>query len=67
LQQTSAAADGRVREWPAPAAGIDRHRGYALQWYSLAGLAAGLTAWYAWHLIKLRPSDAHDPRPAARR
>jgi cytochrome oxidase assembly protein ShyY1 len=67
LQQTSAAADGLVREWPAPAAGIDRHRGYALQWYSLAGLAAGLTAWYAWHLIKLRPSDAHDPRPAARR
>lgn len=46
--QTSAAADGLVREWPRPDAGVARHRGYAVQWYAFALLAAGLSAWYAW-------------------
>lgn len=54
LQQTSAADDGLVRDWPAPGAGIDRHRAYALQWYSLAGLAAALTVWYAGRLFTRR-------------
>ena len=49
LQQTSAGHDGLVRDWPAPDAGIDRHRGYAFQWYALAALAAGLTAWYVFN------------------
>lgn len=30
------AHDGLVRDWPAPALGIERHRGYAVQWYALA-------------------------------
>ena len=46
VQQTSDAADGLVRDWPRPDAGIDRHRGYALQWYSLAGLSFVMTAAY---------------------
>jgi surfeit locus 1 family protein len=46
LQQSSAADDGLLREWPAPALGEDTHRGYALQWYSLAALAAALTGFY---------------------
>jgi surfeit locus 1 family protein len=25
-----------VRNWPAPALDIDRHKGYAFQWYALA-------------------------------
>jgi surfeit locus 1 family protein len=45
-QQTSASPDGLVRDWPRPDAGIERHRGYALQWYSLAGLALVLTGAY---------------------
>jgi surfeit locus 1 family protein len=36
LQQTSAAADGLVRAWERPDTGVERHRGYALQWYALA-------------------------------
>jgi surfeit locus 1 family protein len=40
LEQTSPAADGLVRKRERPDAGIDRHRAYALQWYSLAALAA---------------------------
>lgn len=54
LQQTSAAVDGLVRDWPAPGLGVDRHRAYALQWYSLAGLAAALTVWYAGRLLTRR-------------
>jgi surfeit locus 1 family protein len=39
IQQTSAAADGLVREWDRLDAGADRHRAYALQWFALAALA----------------------------
>jgi surfeit locus 1 family protein len=40
IEQTSDAQDGLAREWERPDVGVDRHRGYALQWYSLAVLAA---------------------------
>jgi surfeit locus 1 family protein len=33
------AADTMARDWPLPEAGIDKHRGYAFQWYALAALA----------------------------
>jgi surfeit locus 1 family protein len=36
VQQTSDSADGLVREWDRPDFGIDKHRGYALQWFALA-------------------------------
>ncbi len=42
IQQTNDAGDGLVREWDRPDAGADRHRSYALQWFSLAALAAVL-------------------------
>jgi cytochrome oxidase assembly protein ShyY1 len=28
-----------VRDWPAPALGIEKHQGYAFQWYALAAMA----------------------------
>jgi len=34
--------DGLVRDWPDPGSGVDKHLGYAFQWYALAVLAAGL-------------------------
>ena len=41
VQQTVPAtpADLMARDWPLPEAGIDKHRGYAFQWYALAALA----------------------------
>lgn len=41
VQQTApaSAADRMARDWPLPSAGIDKHRGYAVQWYALAALA----------------------------
>lgn len=40
IEQTSEARDGLVRAWGRPDSGVDRNRGYALQWYSFAALAA---------------------------
>jgi surfeit locus 1 family protein len=42
IEQHSSAADGLLREWTRPDAGIEKHESYALQWYSLAALAVAL-------------------------
>lgn len=41
IEQSGAAdpADKLVRDWPAPALGADKHKGYAFQWYALAVMA----------------------------
>jgi surfeit locus 1 family protein len=36
IRQDSELDDGLVREWDAPDFGIDRHYGYAFQWFALA-------------------------------
>ncbi|MBC7941654.1 MAG: SURF1 family protein, partial [Chitinophagaceae bacterium] len=36
------ASDGLLRQWPQPAAGVQRHHGYAFQWFALAALVLGL-------------------------
>lgn len=36
IEQNGAMQDGLVRDWPAPALDIERHHGYAVQWYALA-------------------------------
>jgi len=41
VQQDGAGqGDGLLHEWPAPNVGVDKHRGYAFQWYALALMAA---------------------------
>lgn len=52
LQQNSQTADGLVRRWTDPDLGEDTHRGYALQWYSLAALAAALTGYYVFRSFR---------------
>lgn len=39
VEQGSELADGLVRDWPMPSYGIDKHHGYAFQWYALAATA----------------------------
>lgn len=43
VQQTDGPDDGLSRNWPRLAAGVDKHRGYAVQWFALAALIAALT------------------------
>jgi cytochrome oxidase assembly protein ShyY1 len=41
IEQTGPSLPGEalVRSWPAPSLDIDRHKGYAVQWYALAAMA----------------------------
>lgn len=40
IEQAGAQADGLLRDWPAPSLGVEKHQGYAFQWYALAVMAA---------------------------
>jgi len=44
--QTGPASEGLQRDWDAPDTGVDKHRGYAFQWFALCALLIGLYAWF---------------------
>jgi surfeit locus 1 family protein len=46
LRQTGAASEGMDRQWPAADLGVDKHYGYAFQWFGLSALIAGLYLWF---------------------
>lgn len=46
IQQTDAAADGLARDWPQGNTGVDKHYGYAFQWFGLSALIAVLYVWF---------------------
>ena len=46
LLQTGAPGDGLLREWAAPSLGVDKHYGYAFQWFGLCGLVVLLYGWF---------------------
>ena len=46
VQQTGAPSEGLTRRWPPPAAGVEKHHGYAFQWFGLSGLIAVLYVWF---------------------
>ena len=46
VQQVGAQADGLQRDWSQPATGVDKHYGYAAQWFGLSGLFAILYVWF---------------------
>lgn len=39
VEQLTDTADGMIRDWPRPSSGVEKHRGYAFQWYALAATA----------------------------
>ncbi len=41
-----APTDGLLRQWPRPDVGIQRHHGYAFQWFALCALMTGLYVWF---------------------
>jgi surfeit locus 1 family protein len=51
VQQTSVQPDGLQRSWLRPDYRVETHRGYALQWYGLALLSGGLTAYFGLRLF----------------
>ncbi len=46
LLQTGVPGDGLLREWAAPSLGVDKHYGYAFQWFGLCGLVILLYGWF---------------------
>ncbi len=54
VQQTNPTADTLQRIWPQPASGVEKHRGYALQWFGLAALSAGLTIFFGVRALRDR-------------
>lgn len=46
IRQTGAAADGLLRDWPQINTGVDKHYGYAFQWFGLCALMAILYVWF---------------------
>lgn len=54
VQQTQGADDGLLRHWPPLAAGVDKHHGYALQWFALAALITALTLFFGVRALRRR-------------
>ncbi len=46
LQQTGVAGEGLQRDWPQINTGVDKHYGYAFQWFGLCALMAILYVWF---------------------
>lgn len=44
--QTGDTGEGLQRDWPVIGAGVDKHYGYAFQWFGLCGLIALLYVWF---------------------
>lgn len=46
VQQTGAATDGLLRDWPEVSTGVEKNYGYAFQWFGLSALIAILYVWF---------------------
>lgn len=46
VRQTGAASDGLLRDWAQPGSGVEKHYGYAFQWFALSALIAILYVWF---------------------
>jgi len=55
IEQHSHLPDGLARDWPRHDTGIEKHQGYALQWYSLAALAVVLALVLSFRKIETPP------------
>jgi surfeit locus 1 family protein len=46
VQQLGSPSERLLRDWPAQGLGIDKHYGYAFQWFGLSALLATLYVWF---------------------
>lgn len=46
VQQLGDPSEGLLRDWPRNDVGLERHMGYAFQWFALAGLIVVLYLWF---------------------
>lgn len=48
VQQIGASSEGLLRNWDEPSAGVEKHYGYAFQWFALCTLTLLLYVWFQW-------------------
>ena len=53
--------DGLLRQWPAPDTGLQKHYGYAFQWFSLSALTVLLYAWFQFIRPRRHAARAQPP------
>ncbi len=46
VQQLGGESDGLLRQWPVVSTGVEKHYGYAFQWFALSALIAILYVWF---------------------
>lgn len=51
--------DGLLRYWPRTAADVEKHYGYAFQWFALSALMAGLYVWFQLIRPRLKRREGH--------
>lgn len=56
VQQTGAPSEGLTREWPQISTGVDKHYGYAFQWFGLSALIAALYVWFQFVRNRQQPA-----------
>jgi surfeit locus 1 family protein len=61
MGDTDAMGDGLQRDWPVVGAGVDKHYGYAFQWFGLSGLIALLYVWFQIVRPFIRPRSQPAP------
>ncbi len=57
VMQTGPPSEGLLREWPEVTSGVEKHYGYAFQWWALSALIAILYVWF--QLVLPRRKSAH--------
>ncbi len=60
--QTGAASEGLARDWPVVGSGVEKHYGYAFQWFGLCGLIAILYVWF--QIVRRTLRRRRHPSPA---
>ena len=58
VQQAGPASDGLQRDWAQPGSGVEKHYGYAFQWFALGALIAILYVWFQLIAPRRRPPAA---------
>jgi surfeit locus 1 family protein len=69
IRQTGPASEGLRRDWPAMALGVEKHYGYAFQWFALSALVLGLYLWFQFFRptkARSKESLTHVPPPSIR-
>lgn len=61
LMQGGNQDEGLLREWPVINLGVDKHYGYAAQWFGIAALIVALYAWFQWIQPYIRRTKESEP------